>query len=254
MVDVVRVLTFVQFVGDDDQQPTEDNAGQLVFNTEKNTASSPSLTSPGVSFSLGTEKRLPGPERRSQAADLQDVDSHVPSPNSYEFALHGLLALGSGNGSNAGLTFSPLEESRARLMTSAFDSVPMLDSQTVSAPQETSQELIGVTRVNKDWQSTSPIQVQIDSNTHGTSATAESPHAPTPGSESNSTKQALATVRANKRASTHQASNSKSSLSGWAATLEALPRDFTLELLTYYRYHIAPWVSDRQNFGLWDYS
>lgn len=33
----------------------------------------------------------------SQSASSHQVASHSPSPNSYEFALHGLLALGSTN-------------------------------------------------------------------------------------------------------------------------------------------------------------
>ncbi|CAO2649715.1 Nn.00g010070.m01.CDS01 [Neocucurbitaria sp. VM-36] len=243
----------VRFVSDDGDQPAMEDADRRPVITGRYTENSPSLSSPAVSIPLRAEKSLTRTESQSRPAELQHAASHTPSPNSYAFALHGLLALGSGNGASDGLTFSPIEESREQPVMSVFDNVDPSGIHTAPSSKEVGDERTGHTEVGDVWQSTSPILTQLDVNAYGRVATAESPYAPTPGSGLNSVKHDITKVGSTSGASTHRTRISDISTSGWVITPDAVSTDVALELLKHYRYHIAPWLDicdSNQCFGV----
>lgn len=233
-------------MGDNGKQPAEQDEERPAVSTRKYNESSPNLTSPAVLLPFMAEESVMDTESRSRPTELQNAASHTPSPNRYEFALHGLLALGSRNGPGDDFNFSPVEESREHPVTSVLDSVDSSGSSMALASKKLVAKGIGDMQLRDGWQSTSPAQTQLGLSAYGRAATAESPAAPTPGSGVNAIKHALANV-GTVGVDAHQTSISDLSMSAWTMTPDVVSADIALELLKHYRYQIAPWVSTEKS-------
>lgn len=203
-----------------------------------------SLSSPSVLGNSGVNQIRDRMDDQPRPADLQIVASHTSSPNSYEFALHGLLALGARAGGDDDLLFSPVENVESQTAASTIDSVLSGHAPLVLSGHE--GQRIGAIQERATWQSTSPNPTQnptekVFEPTTKTTTSTESTHAPLNGKDDTQGNQTAGGVQ--NGITIQKPSASSISTPGWTSTPETRSRDFTLDLLKYYRYHIAPWVS-----------
>jgi hypothetical protein len=181
---MTEILMPAQFVGNHTEKPT---GGQGSTNIEENNVNSPEVRIQSV-YSEQVDDQLDNSENPLRPTHAQNVASHLPSPDTYENALHGLLALGSGLGFNEGLVIIPREQEEARdcdTATLGIASDSLYDCGPDSTDDNIQADGVGDERIH-------PSSVPISSSSAG---------------------------------------------------VTDAPQNLVLELLTYYRYHIAPWVS-----------
>ncbi|OAL45950.1 hypothetical protein IQ07DRAFT_519048 [Pyrenochaeta sp. DS3sAY3a] len=226
-----RYASAFQILGKNNYTPeVESNRAETGSAKTVESANTLSLSSPPVLGNSGVNQNRDRTDGQPRPADLQIVASHTPSPNSYAFALHGLLALGARAGGDDDLLFSPVENVESQTAASTIDSVLSGHAPLVLSGHE--GQRIGAIQERASWQSTSPnptqnpIEKVFESTTKTTTTTTESAHAPL---------------------------NVNDDTRGWTSTPETRSRDLTLDLLKYYRYHIAPWLDicdSNQCFGV----
>jgi hypothetical protein len=147
------------------------------------------IQNPNSSTSEQTEDQVDNSEDRLQPTDVQDVADHRPSPDTYENALHGLLALGSRVGFDDGLSSMPREQEDVGRCASTYFETASGSLYEIDATWTI--DTVGENGVGDEWVRPSSVP----------------------------------------------------DFSSSAEPLDVAPHSLVLELLTYYRYHIAPWVS-----------
>ena len=170
--------------------------------------------------------------------DLDRDVGHSASPNSYEFALHGLLALGSvaqSQNSSGFITSPPSQDLQALKRThdvSTDPEPPMPDSQRAQ-----------VEGLGQPWPSASPAEgppgadmsLEIDIGHGSYLSTMEN------NFDINTQNQTIA--GSTERANVQPSPASDIITPRWGINVESTSRDSAMEMMRYYRYHIAPWVS-----------
>lgn len=162
----------------------------------------------------------------------QSYSTYTPSPSSYEFALHGLLALGST--SNIGQGANPPQSSAIE----PEQGVSMFDFATDSNVNPTLSR--GPTQERPDLDRTETVQSSLlgyDVTSHGTSG-------PSPS---------LPSFEAFTDVNKARGATSNTSASANKTPFRHESADDSLELLKFYRYNIAPWLDicdTDQHFGV----
>lgn len=163
----------------------------------------------------------------------QSFSGHTPSPNSYEFALHGLLALGSTSGAIGGVDLHPAPTVAGEQAVSIYDFAsnenmdPTLEDNRI-------QEGPGVHRLSAGQQSTLNFD-RIGYDTPG----------PTPDFYDLEHREELYGI--------DRAPKSNAIIPAEVPSTHARKAGYSLELLQFYRYQVAPWLDicdTEQHFGV----
>lgn len=163
----------------------------------------------------------------------QGISGHTPSPNSYEFALHGLLALGSTSGTIEGVAFPPgplVDEGQA---VSSYD----FASSSVVEPSQNDgnvQRRPEMRRTETGHQSSLSFNT-VDYGTPGLSPSFQT------------------SMKEDKSRHVHRVSDTSADISHETGSV-TLPRvNHNLELLKFFRYQVASWLDicdSDQHFGV----
>ena len=163
----------------------------------------------------------------------QGISGHTPSPNSYEFALHGLLALGSTSGTIEGVEFPSIPTIDEEHAVSSYDFASngvvhsALDGSSIQGRPEVHQTQAG-----------HQSNLGFDTVGHGTPSLS-------PSFQQFEHRDGFDRV--------HRTSNSSATTATETSLLNATATGHRLELLQFFRYKIAPWLDicdSDQHFGV----
>ncbi|KAH7355712.1 hypothetical protein BKA66DRAFT_575204 [Pyrenochaeta sp. MPI-SDFR-AT-0127] len=229
----------VRFVGDHSkaaadgykkpQNATPDDKGEStgVFNS--------SLTPISSSFE-GSVTRT----GHSRSTDLRNVTNHTPSPNSYEYAVHGLLALGSSNSASQEMSFPPVNDAREQsvslLVNSVVDLQPALD-----LADEVGQDFDNVEEPD-EWVSIGPVPVPTGVEELHMTVTGKKVNSSAYTNDYTAIKHIVPITASDSGSNPQHTSTSELSVPNRQSHQEMIPCDNDLNLLQYYRYQIAPWL------------
>lgn len=176
--------------------------------------------------------------------ELQDEASHAPSPNSYEFALRGLVALGSRGDARDVAMLPPVDGLQER------PAIPM-DERAVTLPDVTAlteKDRKSSDVSNPNWPQ-SPARIQSLGVPYGNAGTTKDTTSVVYRGNHDDLRVTMGTV-----GSSHDASASVQQTDildyetpAWPSTPDTIQNGYVLELLKCYRYRMAPWVSQRED-------
>lgn len=232
---------FFKFVDEDGETTVESNADQVVVDHAVTTSLSsfpPPSLGPTETLSSGARRVLIGLERQRRAADLQKKAKQTPSPNNYEVALHGLLALGSSTElQHTGLAQNDWSE---QPVVPRPDNAPATPRASVQREQE--NQGLSAMQGTTSWQSSDLAQESPLEHNYASVATVETGHGASYANEPDSAVKTMPGVWQGRYPSTQRRIGSKFAPADWTPLLDTVTREMSLDLLRYYRYHIAPWV------------
>lgn len=159
-------------------------------------------------------------------AKPQSFSSHALPSNSYEFALHGLLALGSTSGMHEGAGFFPTSDANVR--------------QAISIHDFANSDAVDPTSGDNHEQRPDLHRIETGHQSNSTSISTTEQTALDPSLESDNY---IRPITSNQIPET---TNSNLSKPTWTPSSDLIQVDQSMELLKFYRYHIAPWVRQRE--------